>query len=334
MDLSTKYLGLDLKHPIVASASPLSRNLDGIRRLEDAGASAIVLFSLFEEQIQFENEAYEHFMAAAQDSFPEAVNYFPQISEFEVGPEGYLDLIEKGKKAVGVPLIASLNGITKAGWTQYARRMADAGADAIELNVFYIPADISLSGREVEDKYLEVVSRVRGAVKIPISVKLSPYFSSVAEMSAKLVEAGADGLVLFNRFYQPDFDLEKMEVVSNLELSGPLEMRLPLMWIGMLHGRLDCSLAATTGVETYEQVVKYVLAGADCAMTTSALLRHGPEHIGKLVKGLKEWMDKHGYASVKQMKGAMSQWKVAEPLMYERANYLKVLQSFKSTYAG
>lgn len=332
MDLSTTYMGLKLKHPIVASASPLSKTLDGIKRLEDAGAAAIVLFSLFEEQIRYENESFDYLSEAGTESFAESLSYFPPAADFRVGPESYLELIRNAKAAVKVPVIASLNGVTSAGWTDYAKEMQQAGADALELNIYYIPANVSTSGREVEQRYEDVIRAVRAAVSIPIAVKLSPFFSSMGEMATRFVMAGANGLVMFNRFYQPDFDLDELEVVPDLELSSASEIRLPLLWIAVLYGRLNCSLAATRGVQTGIEVVKYLMAGADAVMSTSALLRNGTGHLTTLLKGLTDWMEKREYESVAQMKGSMSQMKVADPAAFERANYIKVLQSYKSPY--
>ena len=332
MDLATTYLGLDLKHPIVASASPLSRSLDGIKRMEDAGASAIVMFSLFEEQIRNENESFDYLMEAGTDQFAESLSYFPAVEDYRVGPDSYLELIRQATEATDVPIITSLNGITKSGWTEYAKDMADAGAKAIELNVYYIPASIDVTGAEVEQRYLDVVGAVKNAVDVPVSVKLSPFFSSTGDMAKRLVEAGADGLVLFNRFYQPDFDLDELEVVPDLELSTASEIRLPLLWIAVLHGRLKVSLAATRGVQSGVEVVKYVMAGADAVMTTSALLRNGVGHMKTLLDGVTGWMERRGYESIRQMKGSMSQQKVGDPAAFERANYIKVLQSYKSPY--
>lgn len=332
MDLRTQYLGLELKHPIVASASPLSKTLDGIKRMEDAGASAIVLFSLFEEQIRADNEAFDYLSEAGTESFAESLSYFPAVEDYRIGPDSYLELIRQATAACSVPIIASINGVTNSGWTEYSQLMVEAGAKAIELNIFHIPADITITGRDVEQRYVDVVARVRAAVKAPVSVKLNPFFSSTGEMARRLVDAGADGLVLFNRFYQPDFDLEELEVVPNLELSSASEIRLPLLWIAVLHGRIKCSLAATRGVQTGTEVIKYVMAGADAVMTTSALLRNGVGHMKTLLKGINDWMERHEYESISQMKGSMSQQKVADPSAFERANYIKVLQSYKSPY--
>jgi dihydroorotate dehydrogenase (fumarate) len=327
-DLATTYLGLRLKHPVVASAGPLSRTLDGIRELEDAGAAAIVLFSLFEEQIRLENAATEHLLSAGTESFPEALSYFPQGEDYEVGPEPYLELIRQAREATGVPIIASLNGITDRGWIDYAGKIEQAGASALELNVYYIPADLVTTGREVEERYLTVLQAVKATVGIPVAMKLSPFFSAFGAMARELVTIGADALVLFNRFYQPDFDLEKLDVAPTLSLSRPDEIRLPLLWLAILHGRLDVSLAATTGVHRRDEVVKSLMAGADAVMTTSALLEHGPEQLHTLRDGLRRWMEERGYASVAQMKGSMSQLNVADPTAFERANYIKILDSF------
>jgi dihydroorotate dehydrogenase (fumarate) len=332
MDLTTTYLGLELKHPVVASAGPLSSTLDGVKRLEEEGAAAVVLFSLFEEQIRHENESFDYLYEQGMERFPESLSYFPAVEDYHVGPEGYLDLVRSAVEATDIPIIGSLNGITDDGWTEYAKEIEAAGARALELNIFFIPADIAISGREVEERYVRIVSRVKRAVNIPIAVKLSPFFSSIGEMARWLVEAGADGLVLFNRFYQPDFDLDALEVRTTLELSSPGEIRLPLLWVALLHGRLNASLAATSGVHRAEEVIKYLMAGADVAMTTSALLRHGPGHIETLVNDMTAWMERRNYESVRQMKGSMSQSKVADPTSFERANYIKVLESYESPY--
>ena len=332
MDLKTTYLGLELKHPIVASASPISRTLDGIRRMEDAGASAVVMFSLFEEQIRYENESLDYLTEAGTEAFAESLTYFPSVQDYRVGPDSYLELIRAASKACDIPIIASLNGVTNSGWTEYAREMIEAGAKAIELNIYYIPADLTVTGREVEQRYIDVVKAVRSSIKAPISVKLSPFFSSMGEMANRLVAAGADGLVLFNRFYQPDFDLDELEVIPDMELSTASEIRLPLLWIAVLHGRLKASLAATRGVQSGIEVIKYLMAGADAVMTTSALLRNGVSHLTTLLDGTRIWMEKHGYDSVAQLKGSMSQQKVADPSAFERSNYIKILQSYKSPY--
>jgi dihydroorotate dehydrogenase (fumarate) len=329
-DLSTSYLGLPLRHPVMASAGPLSHTLDGVKRLAEGGAAAIVLFSLFEEQIRAENEALASLTAEGADSTGEASSYFPPRADFVVGPDAYLDLVRRARQAVDVPVIASLNGITASGWVDYARQIHAAGAQAIELNLFHIPADVSATGREVEDRYVEVVQSVCEAVPVPVAVKVGPYFSAMGEMAARFVGAGARGLVLFNRFYQPDIDLERLELTPTMKLSSPAEIRLPLLWLGVLYGRLPASLAATTGVHTHVEVAKYLLAGADAVMTTSALLEHGPGHIRLMVEGLRAWMERKGFQSVSQIKGSMSQRHVADPTAFDRANYLKVLQGWRS----
>ncbi len=331
-DLRTSYMGLELRHPVVASASPMSQTLDGIKRLEDGGAAAVVMFSLFEEQIRQENAAFEHLVASGTESFAESLSYFPEVEDYQVGPEPYLELVRRASEAAAIPIIGSLNGITHEGWVDYARKIEQAGAKGLELNVYYIPADLDLSGREVEQRYLEVVRAIKKSVTIPIALKLSPFFSSPGHMARQLVDAGADALVLFNRFYQPDFDLEKLEVVPDLTLSHPSEIRLPLLWIAVLRGRIEASLAATTGVHSREEVIKYLMAGADAVMTTSALLKNGAGFLQTLVDGLSRWLEQGGYASVEQMKGSMSQQHVADPSAFERANYIKVLESYKNPY--
>ncbi|HWA82246.1 MAG TPA: dihydroorotate dehydrogenase-like protein [Fimbriimonadaceae bacterium] len=330
MDLKTTYLGLDLKHPIVASSSPLSKNLDGVKRLADAGASAIILFSLFEEQIRQEQDILEFLIGRSTYNSPESISYFPSVADYNAGPADYLELIYKASHSVDVPVIGSLNGVTELGWIEYAKDMVEAGAKAIELNIYFLPVDIGLTGAEVEEQYIHVVQAVRQAVKVPVTVKLSPFFSATANMAKRLVDAGASGLVLFNRFYQPDFDLDNRAVESKLDLSQPPEIRLPLLWISVLYGRLKCSLAATTGVESHVEALKYVLAGADAVYTTSSLLRHGEQQLGKIVQGFRDWMEQNEYESVAQMKGSMSQRNCAEPGAFVRANYIKVLQSFKN----
>ena len=332
MDMRTDYLGLELAHPIIASAGPTSSELDGIKRLEDGGAAAVVTASLFEEQLQSENAVLDHMLETSAESFGEATSYFPDLAERRVGPDAYLKLIRGASEACSIPVIGSLNGVTTNGWTEHALQIEQAGASALELNIFHIPADIHTSGRDVEKQYLDTVQQVTSAVKIPVAVKLNPFFSATGEMARKFVEAGAAGLVLFNRFYQPDFDLDALEVSPSLELSSSLEIRLPLLWIAILHGRVPCSLAATRGVEGPEEAVKYLLAGADAVMSTSAVLRHGPQHLGVLRDGLRAWMEKRGYSSVSQMKGSMSQSKVADPEAFERANYVKILQGYKEAY--
>lgn len=327
-DLKTRYLELDLAHPVVASAGPLSKDVDGIVALEEGGAAAIVLFSLFEEQIRRQAAAVERLVGVGANSFAESLSFFPEMPRFEVGPTRYVDLVRSARRAVKVPVIASLNGTTEGGWVDYAKRLADAGASAIELNVYFIPADLELSGRDVEDRYVDILTSVKRAVSIPVAIKLGPFFSSFGFMAKRLDEAGADAVVLFNRFYQPDLDIEGRQVVPSLELSSPREIRLPLLWLGVLFGKLRSNLAATTGVEGVTEVVKYLMAGADVVMTTSSLLRHGPKHLGTLRRELSEWLDAHEYASVTELRGSMSLDKVPNPTAFERANYLRILDSY------
>jgi len=334
MDLRTSYMGLELKHPIVASASPLSETVDGIKRLEDAGAAAVVMFSLFEEQIQQEAETMARLLDSGVDSYAESLSYFPEVDDYHVGPEGYLEILRKAREATDIPVIASLNGVSNSGWIEVARMMEEAGASAIELNIFYIPAELNLSGRDVEQRYLDVIKSVKSAVSIPLALKLGPYFSSFGDMAAQFDAAGVDALVLFNRFYQPDFDLDKLEVVPSLNLSSAAEIRLPLLWIALLYGRVKASLAATHGVHSATEVVKYLLAGADAVMTTSSLLDKGVDHLGTLVDGLEQWLDHKGYDSVSQIKGRLSQQHIADPSAYERANYIKILETSKSSYGA
>jgi dihydroorotate dehydrogenase (fumarate) len=326
-DLSTTYLGLPLAHPIVASAGPIAHSLDGIRRLEDGGAAAIVLPSLFEEQIELENAALTRLMAEGADSTGEASSYFPSM-DVAAGSGAYLDLVRRARERVHVPIIASLNGATTDGWMDYARQVHEAGAQAIELNLFHIPADPTATGRAVEQRYEDVVRAVCAAVPLPVAVKIGPYFSAMGEMAARLVAAGARGLVLFNRFYQPDFDLDRMEVAPTLDLSSPAEIRLPLLWLAVLRGRVEASLAATTGVHSHVEAAKYILAGADVVMSTSAVLAQGPGHLGVIRKGLEAWMETKGFSSVSQIRGSMSQRHVATPAAFERANYIKILESW------
>jgi dihydroorotate dehydrogenase (fumarate) len=328
MDLRTTYMGLPLKHPIVASASPLSEKLDNIKRMEDAGAAAVVMFSLFEEQIKRENAAIEHLITAGTNSFAESLSYFPDFEDYETGPEEYLKLLRQATEAVDIPIIGSLNGITNEGWVDTARMMQEAGASGIELNIYYIPANLYITGRDVEQRYLDILRAVKGSVSIPVALKLSPFFSAMGNMARQFDEAGADALVLFNRFYQPDFDLDKLDVKVNLELSTASEIRLPLLWIAVLYGRINASLAATRGVHSPVEAIKYLMAGADAVMTTSALLRHGIDFLTTLVDGLRTWMEDRQYESVQQMKGSMSQINCLDPGAFERANYIKVIESY------
>lgn len=329
MDLSTTYLGLKLKNPIVPSASPLSYTLDSMKRLEDAGAAAIVMYSLFEEQIAHEAAELEHYLSYGTESFAESLSYFPEAQEYNLGPEEYVDHVHKAKAALGIPVIGSLNGISPGGWIDYARKIEQAGADALELNVYYIPTDPKLTSQAVEDRYVEVLEAVKRTVKIPVAMKLSPHFSSFAHIAQRLDNAGANGLVLFNRFYQPDIDLEALEVKPNVILSTPQALRLPLRWIAILHGRIKASLAGTSGIHTAADVLKILMAGADVAMMCSALLKYGPGQIRQVLSDVQTWMLEHDYQSIRQMKGSMSQKSVVDPAAFERANYAKALQSFK-----
>jgi dihydroorotate dehydrogenase (fumarate) len=334
MDLTTTYMGLTLAHPIVPSASPLSDSVDNLRRLEDAGAPAIVMHSLFEEQIEGESHLLDHYMSYGTDSFAEALSYFPEMDAYNVGPAGYLDLIRQGKEAVDIPIIGSLNGVSTGGWIEYARLIEEAGADGLELNIYYIPTDLALSGASVEQMYLDVLRAVKETVSIPVAVKLGPYFSSFANMAQQLQGAGADALVLFNRFYQPDLDLEYLEVAPNLVLSSAHEMRLPLRWVAILYGRVPVDFAITSGVHSHEDVLKGLMAGARVTMMASELLRHGIERIGQIRSAMAQWMEENQYESVTQMQGSMSQIHVADPEAFERANYMRVLQSWRQDPTG
>lgn len=334
MDLSTTYLGLKLKHPIVPSASPLSQSLDNIRRMEDAGAAALVMYSLFEEQIEGESHLLDHYLNYGADSFAEALDYFPEMERYNVGPDAYLNLIRKAKAAVDIPIIGSLNGVSTGGWIEYAKHIEEAGADALELNLYSIPTDPHQTSSEVEQMDLDVVKAVTQSVSIPVAVKVGPFFSAFANMALRFQQAGATGLVVFNRFYQPDFDLEKLSVVPNLVLSSQHELRLPLRWVAILYGRIPLDFAITSGVHSYEDVLKGLMAGANVMMMTSELLRNGVGRIGEVVKSLESWMEEHEYTSVRQMQGSMSQRNVAEPAAFERANYMKVLQSWQYDPTG
>jgi dihydroorotate dehydrogenase (fumarate) len=332
MDLRTSYMGLDLKHPVVASASPLSEKLENIKRMEDAGAAAVVMFSLFEEQIKHENAAIEHLIASGGESYAESLSYFPEFDDYDTGPEEYLNLLRMASESVDIPVIGSLNGITNEGWVDTARMMQQAGARGIELNIYYIPGQLDITGREVEERYLDVLKSVKASVSIPVALKLSPFFSAMGNIAWQFDQAGADALVLFNRFYQPDFDLDKLEVMPNLELSTQSEIRLPLLWIAMLYGRINASLAATRGVHSHIEVIKYLMAGADVVMTTSGMLQNGIGFLTSLVDGLQHWMEEKQYESVEQMRGSMSTSNCLDPGAFERANYIKILESYKPGY--
>lgn len=328
MDLSTKFMGLTLKNPIVPSASPLSRGIDSVKSLEDAGASAIVVYSLFEEQISHDQNELDYYLTHGTESYAEATSYFPENDDYFAGPEEYLKHISNIKKTVGIPVIGSLNGVSAGGWMKYAKLIEEAGADAIELNTYYIPTDINITGEEIENMYIENLKAIKKIVKIPVAMKLAPYFSSMANMAKKFDDAGADGLVLFNRFYQPDFNLETLTVEPNLVLSSNWEMRLPLRWIAILFGKIEASLAATSGIHHYEDVIKVMMAGGDAAMICSELLVNGIGRISEIIRDLESWMEENEYDSVSLMKGSMSQRSVAEPAAFERANYMKTLQSY------
>jgi len=329
IDLTTTYLGLKLKNPIVPSSSPLMQKVDNIKRLEDAGAAAVVLHSLFEEQIIQESNLLDHYLNYGTESSWEAIKTFPEQKSYNIGADAYLEHIRKAKAAVKIPVIASLNGVSTGGWIKYAQKMEQAGADALELNMYYLAADAAQSSRQVEQMYLELVRAVRASINIPLAVKLGMEFTAFANFAQELDQAGANGLVIFNRFYQPDFDLENLEVVSNLDLSRSHELRARLRWTAMLCGRINADIAITGGVHTGEDVLKCMMAGAKIAMMTSALLEHGTEHVRAVLAAMTAWMERHEYASVKQMQGSMSQKSVAYPAAFERANYIKVLQSFR-----
>jgi dihydroorotate dehydrogenase (fumarate) len=329
MDLSTQYMGLKLKNPIVPSSSPLSHSVESIRRLEDAGASAVVMYSLFEEQVTLESYYVDYYLRHGSESYSEAQSYFQDMPNYNVGPEKYLELILRAKGAVDIPIIGSLNGISPTGWIEYARLIEEAGADALELNVYYIPTDTRMTGDEVEEVYLDILREVKGAVSIPIAMKLSPYFSSMPSMARRLAACGANALVFFNRFYQPDFDLETMEVTPRLVLSDSHELRLPLTWVAILYGRAPVDFAITSGVHTRDDVLKVLMAGANVAMMASELLQNGTGRITQILREIKEWMEEREYASLRQMIGSMSQTNVSEPTAFERANYMKMLAAYR-----
>ena len=331
-DLRTTYLGLLLANPLVPSASTLSSRIDTLKRLQDAGAAAVVMQSLFEEQIEQEEVELHRVLEAGTESFAEALSFFPEMEDYNTGPDEYLRHLEASKRELGIPVIGSLNGASEGGWIRYAKLIEDAGADALELNVYFIAADPDESGWQVEQRYLDLVSAVRDSISIPLAVKIGPYFSSTANMARRLDDAGADGLVLFNRFVQPDIDLETLQVDPTLHLSSSEELRLPLRWIALLRGRVSCSLAATTGVHTAEDAVKLLLAGADVTMMASSLFRHGPEHLEAVLEGIRSWLDDHEYASVEQLKGSVSQANVADPAAFARANYMQMLVEYSSPY--
>ncbi len=328
MDLTTNYMGLRLRNPLIASASPLNGEIGKLRALEDHGAGAVVLPSLFEEQIVAERLEFERRTEVPASGFAEAQTYFPTYNGYGFGPKRYLDIVRRAKEAIGIPVIASLNGVSDVGWVDYARGLQEAGADAIELNIYLIPADLTITGRDVEQHYLEVLAAVKTAVSIPVAVKIGPYFSAIGAMAGALAAAGADAVVLFNRFYQPDIDVVTLRLSMNLELSTPAEMRLPLLWIAILYGRVSASLAASTGVESADDVFKYLLAGADTVMTTSSLLRHGVRHMRTLIDGLSALLAARQIESLDEIRGRMSQQNVENPTAFERANYVHILQGY------
>ena len=327
IDLSTTYLGLALKNPLVPSASPLMQHLDNIKRMEDAGAAAVVLHSLFEEQIARESHALDHYLNYGSESFAEALSYFPEMLGYNRGAAGYLEHVRRAKQAVNIPVIASLNGFSLGGWIQYAREIEDAGADALELNMYYIAADPAQTSLDIEQMYLDLVREIVKSVRIPVAVKLSHFFTAFANIAQRIAWAGADGLVLFNRFYQPDFDLETLDVVPSLNLSHSNELRLRLQWVAMVYGRVDADIAVTGGVHTEQDVLKCMMAGANVAMMTSVLLERGIAYLAQLRENIRAWMDEHEYDSIQQMRGSMSYKNVAQPTAFERANYMRVLQA-------
>jgi len=328
LDLTTTYLGLKLKNPLVVSPSPLTEHIGNILRMEDAGAGCVVLHSLFEEQIAIESQQLDAALSAGTESFAESLSYFPDMTRYNLGTEGYLEVIRKAKQAVNIPIIASLNGVSTGGWIKYAKEMEQAGADALELNIFFVANDARLSSDQVEEMYTSLVSHMKASVSIPVAVKLAPYFSAMASMAKKLDQAGADGLVLFNRFYQPDFDLEAMDVKPTLALSTPNELLLRLHWVATLYGQVKADLAVTGGVHTAQEVLKSMMAGAKVAMVTSAILKHGIEHMETILSDLRAWMEEREYESVHQMQGSMSRQNVADPGAFSRANYMKILGSY------
>ena len=330
IDLSTTYLGLQLKNPLVASASPLSKKLERARKLEEEGIAAIVMYSLFEEQIIHESLELDHYLSRGTNSYPEALSYLPDGGLYGISPEKYLNQVAGLKKALKIPVIGSLNGVSKGGWTSYARKIEEAGADALELNMYYVATDIEMTSSDIEETQVELVAEIKSAIKIPLAVKISPFVTSIPHFVKRLVDAGADGIVLFNRFYQPDFDLDDLEIVHSLDLSTSSDLRLPLRWISILHGKVHADFALTSGVHMYRDVLKAMMAGAKVAMMASNLLHNGEQAIGPMLSDLEEWMRDQEYESIQQMQGSMSQKSVKEPAAFERANYMKVLNSFRT----
>jgi dihydroorotate dehydrogenase (fumarate) len=329
MDLTTRYLGLNLRTPLVPSASPLSDEIENIKRMEDAGASAIVLHSLFEEQVKGDQEAIQYHLMYGTDSFPESLTFFPKQSEFITGPEEYLSSIRNAKEAVRIPIIASLNGAAIGGWIDYARQIQQAGADALELNIYSIPTEMDRTPQEIEQGYIDILKAVKSVVSIPVAIKLSPFFSNMANMAKRLDQAGANGLVLFNRFYQPDINLSELEVQANINLSTPQDMRLPLRWVAILYGRLKADLAATSGIHSSQDVLKMLMVGADVTMLCSVLLKKGMKVIREIETEMCAWLSEHDYQSVRQPQGSMSQKSCADPAAFERAQYMRAIMSYK-----
>jgi dihydroorotate dehydrogenase (fumarate) len=329
VDLSTTYLGLELNNPLVASAGPFSRRISTVKHLEEAGISAIVMYSLFEEQIIHESRELDYFLNRGTEMFPEALSYLPDIGNYSIGPEVYLDNLRRTKEAVSIPVIGSLNGVSTGGWIRYAKLIEQAGADALELNIYYMPTELEITSAQLEDTYVALVGDIRKSISIPIAVKLSPYFTALPNFAKRLADAGADGLVLFNRFYQPDFDLQNLEVVPHLVLSNSNEMRLPLRWIALLYGQVDVDFALTSGIHASEDVLKAMMAGARVSMMTSALLQHGVGRVQGLLSNIRYWMEEYEYDSIRQMQGSMSQQAVRQPGAFERANYIRELSSFE-----
>jgi len=327
-DLSTTYLGLKLKNPLVASASPLSKKVDTVKQLEDAGVSAVVMYSLFEEQITHESNALDYFLNRGSESYAEAMTYFPEMEDYNIGPESYLKLVSKIKKSVNIPVIGSLNGVSTGGWVEYAKKIEQAGADALELNSYYIPTDVKIISKELEDAQVELVANVKKQLSIPLAVKLSPYYTALPALAKRLSNAGADGLVLFNRFYQPDIDAETLEVIPSLNLSDSNDLLLPVRWVAILHGKIKADLALTSGVHNEKDVLKAMMAGANVVEITSEFLANGIGRATEILSGLEKWMVEYEYKSINQMLGSMSHKAVAEPAAFERANYMKALQSF------
>jgi dihydroorotate dehydrogenase (fumarate) len=332
VDLTTTYLGMKLKNPLVASPSPLSEKVENLKKLEQAGVAAVIMYSLFEEQIIHESLELDHFLNRGTETYAESLTYFPNIGKYTLAPDKYIEAVKKAKQAISIPLLGSLNGVSTGGWIEYARKIQDAGADGLELNLYYLPTDVTLTSNQLEDNYLKLVSDIRASVKIPLAVKLAPYFTALPNFARRLVDAGANGLVLFNRFYQPDFDLENLEVVPNLVLSNSNDLRLPLRWIAILYGKVKADLALTSGIHTHEDAIKAIMAGAKVAMSTSAILDRGVSVIQQILSGMETWMVEHEYESIQQMVGSMSQGAIAEPAAFERANYMKVLNSFNPQF--